>query len=193
LKFPPPETFSPLLPELRMKKAELLVEISNLKTDCAVIRARLQAATPNIGNEHENSVLKLLGKPVLSEALSDHEQLRANQKKIEVRDAAVGVLDKALLKQTRDASNKLIESARSEINRRGSAFANAFAELREKHLEYDDFLDSLENVGASVGQFRLKPNGLDHPKQPSGNYYYGLDEFVRYGFFSQSTLQKVFN
>jgi hypothetical protein len=193
LKFPTSESFAPLLPELRTKRAELLVSISALKTDCAVIRSRLQAATPNIGNQHENSVRKLLGKPVLSEALSDHDQLRANQKEIEVLSAAVSVLDKEILKQTREASDKLIESVKSEIVRLGSAFANAFADLREKHLEYDDFLDSLENVGASVGQFRLKPNGLDHPKQPSGNYYYGLDEFVRCGFFSQSTLQKVFN
>jgi hypothetical protein len=191
-QIPPLDSFDTTLPEMRTKRAEFHIQQSKLRTDCAIIRKRLQASPSNASNEQENKVRQLLGKPPLAETLSDLDQLKANQNELEIIGDAISTLDAEILKRSRGASNKMIEFATPELNRRGSAFANAFDTLRAKHLEYDDFLDSLENAGASIGQFRLKPNGLDHPKQLSGNYFYGLEEFAHHGFFSKSTLQKVF-
>jgi hypothetical protein len=95
------------------------------------------------------------------------------------------------LTETRYANNKLIESVSPEITRLGKKFADAFRDLHAAHLEFDDYIDGLEDVGASVGQFRIRPNGLSHPKDLSGSYAYGLKEFIDSGFFQKSNMPKV--
>jgi hypothetical protein len=127
----------------------------------------------------------------VTESLSDRDQLQANLQKLEVINAAISTLDAEILKQSGLASARMIESVKSEITRLGSAFANAFAELHARHLDFDEYIDSLEEVGASVGQFRIRPNGLSHPKDRSGAYAYGLQEFIDSKFFSASGLPKV--
>jgi hypothetical protein len=58
---PPLDTFSTLLPALRKKRAELHVEISTLKAECAVIRARLNAGATDPGNAQQVRARQLLG------------------------------------------------------------------------------------------------------------------------------------
>jgi division protein CdvB (Snf7/Vps24/ESCRT-III family) len=190
LKLQPFDSFSARLPQLKQKKAEIHVKITNIKSQCAVIRARMQDS-PSPGNEHEIRLREILGETPVAMSLPDPDQLRALQKQLEALNAAVSTIDREMLTETRYANNAFLESVRSEINRLGNAFANAFADLHSRHLEYDQFIDSLEDVGASVGQFRIRPNGLSHPKDLSGSYAYGLREFIDAGFFSQSNLPKA--
>jgi hypothetical protein len=58
---PPLDSFSETLPKLRAKKAELNVEISTLKAECAVIRARLNAGATDPGNAQQVRARQLLG------------------------------------------------------------------------------------------------------------------------------------
>jgi chromosome segregation ATPase len=190
LKLPSLDSFSTRLPQLRQKQAEFHVEITNIKSQCAIIRARMQKS-PNPGNEHEIRLRELLGETPVAVSLADPEQLRALQKELEALTASVSILDREILAETSYANKKLIESVKSEIGRLGSAFANAFAELHARHLEYDQLIDDLEDVVASVGMFRIRPNDLSHPKDRSGAYAYGLQEFIDNKFFSVSNLPKV--
>jgi hypothetical protein len=108
-----------------------------------------------------------------------------------VINGGVSLLDGEILKDTRVANNRLLDSVMPEIVRLGNNFAKAFADLHARHLEFDQYIDLLEEVGASVGSFRIRPNGLSHPKDLSGSYAYGLQEFIEAGFFSRSNLPKV--
>jgi hypothetical protein len=192
MKPPNLESFSDNLTTLRAERNKRFARIQPLKNQCAEIRLRLQSGgTPNPGNQEEVRLRALIGKEPIPLVLPDQEQLNSLLVTINHLNAEISTLDAEILKETRVASNKLIDSQKEEIKRRGSAFANAFAELHARHLEYDQLIDDLEDVGASVGQFRIRPNGLSQPKDRSGAYAYGLIEFIDAGYYSKSSLSKV--
>jgi hypothetical protein len=60
-QIPPLDSFSTLLPALRKKKAELHVEISKRKAECAVIRARLNEGALDPGNAQQIRARQLIG------------------------------------------------------------------------------------------------------------------------------------
>jgi hypothetical protein len=122
---------------------------------------------------------------------ADTDRLPVLLRELEDLNIADNIVNGQIQAESRLAGNKLIESVRPEIMRLGSKFANAFRDLHAAHLEWDDYIDSLEEAGASVGVFRIRPNGLSHPKDMSGSYAYGLREFVDSGFFAARDLPKV--
>jgi hypothetical protein len=190
LTIPPLESFSPRLKLLRAKKAELHVEITTLKAECAVIRARMQDS-PSPGNESENRLREILGETPVVASLPDPEQLRTLQKELEILNAAVSTVDAAILAETRIASNKMLEAVKPEVTRLGNNFAKAFLALREEHLQYVEFVDKLDDAGGNVSAIRITPNGLSDPRDRSSNYAYGLREFAEAGFISHSVVPKV--
>jgi hypothetical protein len=124
--------------------------------------------------------------------LPDTEQLIANHRELEDLYAADARNDAKKVKEEREANIRLIESVKPELTRLGNKWANAFLECHGAHLDFDNFIDALEDAGASVGQFRIRPNGLSHPKDRSGNYFYALQEFVDSGFLKTSNMPKAF-
>jgi hypothetical protein len=122
---------------------------------------------------------------------ADTERFTQLLRELDDLNIAEKIVDSAIQTETRLAGNKLIESVTPEITRLGKKFADAFHELHAAHLEFDEYVDGLEDVGASVGQFRIRPNGLSHPKDLSGSYAYGLKEFIDSGFFSKANMPKV--
>jgi hypothetical protein len=122
---------------------------------------------------------------------SDPERLTQLLRELEDLNIAEKIVEGTTQTETRLAGNKLIEFASVEITRLGKKFADAFRDLHAAHLDFDDYIDGLEDVGASVGQFRIRPNGLSHPKDLSGSYAYGLKEFIDSGFFSKSNMPKA--
>jgi vacuolar-type H+-ATPase subunit D/Vma8 len=61
MRLPTLDSFSPRLKLLRAKKAELHVEITTLKAECAILRARMQKGTADPGNSQEYRARQLLG------------------------------------------------------------------------------------------------------------------------------------
>ena len=57
----PLDSFSTTLPALLAKKAELHVEISKRKAECAVIRARLNEGARDPGNAQQVRARQLIG------------------------------------------------------------------------------------------------------------------------------------
>jgi hypothetical protein len=55
------ETFSTRLVALREKRAQLHVEISKRKAECAIIRERMQKSALNPGNAQEQRAMRLIG------------------------------------------------------------------------------------------------------------------------------------
>ena len=193
MKLPSLDSFSERRAVLKSERNKRLEAIKPLKNECAEIRLRLQSGgEPNMGNADEVRLRALLGHDPIALVLPDPQRLNELLIKLNTLNAEISALDAEILKDTREASNKLIEHIKSDIDRLGSKFANAFRDLHAAHLEYERFIDSVEDVGANVGQFRIKPNGLSHPMDRSSNYYYGLLEFTEAGFFSKSDMPKVF-
>jgi hypothetical protein len=122
----------------------------------------------------------------------DAERLPQAQREIEDLDVAVKFIDGQIQTETRIACNKLYEAVKSEVTRLGSIFAKAFLALHAAHLEFDQYVDKLEDAGGNTSTLRIRPNGLSHPRDLSGGYWYGLRDFIDAGFFSKSDLPKVF-
>jgi hypothetical protein len=190
MNLPTLDSLSPRRAQLRAKKAQLHVNISDLKSQCAVIRARMQDS-PSPGNEHENRLRQILGETPMVVSLPDPDQLRTLQKELEILNAAVSTVDAAILAETRTASNLLLEAVRPEVNRLGSKFAKAFLALRQEHLEYVELVDKIDDAGGNVSALRITPAGLSDPRDRCGNYSYGLREFAEAGFISKSVAPRV--
>jgi hypothetical protein len=184
------DSYRERLPQLRTKRAELHVENTQDKAQCAIIRQRM-AEAPDPGNANERRVAEILGNQPVAVELPDAEQLLALQKKIEARNAAISILDSEIQKEERLASNALIESVMPEIKRRGTAFAKSCADMHGADLAFDEYLDELEGAGANVGQFRIRLNGMGSPRDLSGSYAFGLNEFIDAGYFFKSNMPKV--
>jgi hypothetical protein len=190
---PPLDSFSTTLQENRVTRGECLAEISKRKLECASIRARLQSASPDPGNERLNRVNALLGRSTAPVVQPDEARLQTLLVEIQDLQNAVSVIDRQIETEEQAASRKLIQSEWPEITRLGNKYGNAFVAFHAAHLEFDEHLDRLENVGAAIGQFRVRPNGISSPKDASGSYFYGLREFIEMKFLSKSDMPKVFN
>jgi hypothetical protein len=190
LKIPQLDSFAPRLGLLRSKRAELFVSINDLKSKCAVIRARMQGS-PSPGNEHENRLRQILGETPTVVSLPDPDQLRTLQKELEILNAAVSTVDAAILAETRTASNLLLEAVKPEVTRLGNNFAKAFLALRAEHLKYVELVDLIDDAGGDVSALRITPAGLSDPRDRCGNYSYGLREFAEANFISKSIAPKV--
>jgi hypothetical protein len=122
---------------------------------------------------------------------ADPERLTQLFRELDDLNIADKIVDGTIQTETRLASNKLIETVSDEIQRLGNKFGKAFVDLHSASLEYDRFIDSLEETGANVGQFRIRPNGSSHPTDRSGNFFYAIKEFIDSKFLSQSDMPKV--
>jgi hypothetical protein len=122
---------------------------------------------------------------------SDPDHLTQLLRELDDLNMAEKIVEDAIQTETRLAGDKLIESVSSEIQRLGNKFGKAFVDLHSACLEYDRFIDSLEETGVNVGQLRIRPNGLSHPADRSGNFFYAINEFIDSKFLSQSDMPKV--
>jgi hypothetical protein len=190
LKIPSLDTFSPRLKTLRSKRADIHIEIQNKRTECAVIRARMQK-TPDPGNEHDVRLRKILGEEPVTVRLPDADRLKELLTELDALNAAMGTVDAAILNETRIAGNKLLEAVKPEVTRLGSNFAKAFLALHEAHLQFDQYVSSLEDAGGNVSTLRIRPNGLSHPTDRSSAYFYGVREFIDAKFLSKNDMPKV--
>jgi hypothetical protein len=64
MKIPTLDSFSPRLVQLRAKKAELDVEISQRKAECARIRERMNKGACDPGNAQQHRARQLIGELV---------------------------------------------------------------------------------------------------------------------------------
>jgi hypothetical protein len=151
----------------------------------------MQKNNPHPGNDNEVRVRKLLGEEPVATTLPDQERLWQLLTELEDLGGATGVIDSAIVTETRIASNLLLEAVKPELLRFGGKFANAFLTLRAEHLEYNKLVDAIEDAGGNISTLRVRPNGLSDPLDLSGNYPHGLREFADAGYISRSQAPKA--
>jgi hypothetical protein len=143
------DSYSTRLPQLRAKLAELHVENTQDKAQCAVIRQRM-AQAPDPGNERERRVAEILGGRSTAVELPDSDKLHAVLKRIEARNAAISILGSEIQKEERLASNAMIEELGPEIVQSGKQFAKGYLALRDLHLTHVKLVDAIEEAGGTA-------------------------------------------
>jgi hypothetical protein len=128
----------------------------------------------------------------MSVILADPQRISQLQGEIQDFGAADNIVDSEIQTETRLAGNRLYEAVKPEVMRLGKKFAEAFRDLHSAHLEFDNYVNRLEDAGGNVSALRIRPNGLSHPMDRSSSYYYGLIEFIDAGFFTKGDMPKAF-
>jgi hypothetical protein len=118
---------------------------------------------------------------------------RLSQLQCEIQDfgAALGIVEGRTQNEERIAGNKQREAVQPEIDRLGNIYANAFLATHTAALDYDSFVNRLEDAGGNISTLRLSPAGLMGPSDRNSQFAYGLKEFIDSGFFLKSNMPKV--
>ena len=124
---------------------------------------------------------------------ADPERLGQLLRELEDLNIAEKIIGGQIQNEEQQAGKKLIDSQKEEIKRRGNRWAKAYVDVHPAHLDYEELIDALEDAGASVGHLRIRPNGVSHTHDRSGNYFYAIQEFIEAGFLSKGDMPKVLN
>jgi hypothetical protein len=185
----PLDFYSPKLPQLRNKRADLYATVARHKAECAEIRGRLRHA-PLAGNDQENRIRALIGETApQATTVSDAERLDQLLRDLTDLNAAVLIIDAQIEAETRHASVKLCEAAGSEHSALARKFATKMIELHAAEVAYVQFLDSVENTGASLTSLARMPRSfLGSALDSSGGYHHFLKECVEAGHIGRSAV-----
>jgi hypothetical protein len=122
---------------------------------------------------------------------ADPERLGQLLRELEDSNLAENIINGKIQTEERIAGNKLYESVKPEVTRLGKRFAEAFLATRDTHLEYETFVNRLEDAGGNVSALRISPAGLVNPSERNSIYAYGARELSEAGFLPNSDVQKV--
>jgi hypothetical protein len=190
MKIPTPIELHPRLTELESKRNTLHIERTAKVAEAAIIRARIQKS-PSNGNVAENRVRVILGESPLPDSAPDMTRLEQLLLELNDLNRAIGILDGAIQKEKTVASRLVLNAVKPHVTILGTTFAKAFLDLHAAHLDYNKYIDAVENVGVSVSGLRVCPNGVGFPTDLSGQYSYGIRDFIDAGFLQTSDMPKV--
>ncbi|SDE12223.1 hypothetical protein SAMN05216337_102060 [Bradyrhizobium brasilense] len=191
MTIPKPTELNPRIAELENKRNGLHAEKTAKVAEAAIIRARIQTA-PSKGNAADNRVRAILGEAPLPDA--DPDMPRLDKLLLELSDLnkAIGILDSEIRNQ-RDIGSRLVcASVKPEVTERAKAFAAALLDLHAAHLEYDRYLDEIENTGTNISSLnRVFLSFLGASRDPCGGYHYSAREFVDAGIIARSDMPEA--
>jgi hypothetical protein len=186
------DSHSETLPALRTKREEYLGEISTRKIECAAIRTRLNQASPESGNDHENRVNALLGRPTAPVKQPDAERLQILLMELNDLQCAVSAVDAAIHTEIRKASVRLCDSKKDEHATFAKAVAQSVIDLQKAHANYVTFIDAINDTGAvTTSLMPIFPTYLGSPFDSSGLYHWTLKEFREGGFVSLKSIPEA--
>jgi hypothetical protein len=182
---------TPRLTELVSKRNAELVEKTTMIAEIASIRARMAKESLGDGNAADNRVRAILGEPLQPETSPDISKLEEMLREVTVRNKTIAILDGLITTEKAVASRLLCEAQKPEVTKRGKAFAKALVALHAAQLDYHDLFDKIQDTGASTGSLpHVFINGLGDAKDRSGQYWYGMKEFIEAGYLPPSELPK---
>ena len=190
MKIPNPTVLNPRIGELEAKRTPLHAEKSAKVAEAAIIRARIQQS-PSSGNAAENRVRAILGEAPLPDAAPDMSRLEQLLLELNDLNKAIAIIESKIREEKIVASRMVLDAVKPDVGRLGTTFAKAFLELHAAHLGFNKFIDAIEDVGVSVTALRLCPNGVGFPTDLSGQYMYGIRDFIDAGFLQKSDMPKV--
>ena len=190
-KIPRPEELNPVIRENQSLRSALHVEGAAIRAEVATINARMRD-TPNPGTAVANRIRAKLGQALLPDTEPDLEMIKKLRINLHDVNSAIAILDSEIEKEKVIASRLVCKAVKSEVDRLGKSFAAAFASVYFSHSEYIEFLDKVEDTGASVASLgRVWPSALGHPRDKSGAYYYGFKEFLEGGLIEKNAIPQA--
>lgn len=183
---------NPRVSELEGKMVALNAARAVRVSETATIRERLQNS-PSVGNKADNRVRRILGETVEPEAEPDTSRLAQLLSELTDINSAIGQTHASLRNEHDIASKMVCNSMLPEVTKKGKAYGNALVALHKANTEYNELIDSIENTGASVGSLnRVWLTALGSPCDMSGQYMYGLRDFVDAGLLAKADLPVAF-
>jgi hypothetical protein len=189
-KIPTPTELHPRIAELESKRNKLQTDRTAKVAEAAIIRARIQEA-PDTGNAADNRVREILGEAPLADSAPDMPRLE--QLLIELNDLnrALGILDNEIRNQKNIGSRMVCEAVKADVTKRAQAFAQALIDLHAANIEYDRYLDEIENTGTNISSLnRVFLSYIGGAHDPCGGYHYSLRDFVDAGVITRSEMPK---
>jgi hypothetical protein len=191
MKIPTPAELHPRIVELVSKRNILQAQKAAKVSEAAIIRARIQNA-PSNGNEDENRVRAILGEAPVPTTAPDMERLDELLKDIHALNSAIGILDNEIHNQRNIGSRLVCEAIQPEVTKRAKAFAKALIDLHAANIEYDSYLDEVENTGTNISSLnRIFLSYLGSARDPCGAYHYSMRDFVDAGYLERSEMPKA--
>ena len=171
------EDVNPALAPAQADTNTASARITELRADTAIRVARVQAGRPEGGNQEENKRRHILGQTRLPEVLPDEEQINKNREQLTILIAAMPSLAGIVQREKDRASAQLCTQVAGEHTALVKDIASRLSALHASHVRYVEFLDSLENVGASTTSLRpIWPTAIGHPRDSSGMYHWTFKE-----------------
>ncbi|MGY4502383.1 hypothetical protein ACVWYH_006340 [Bradyrhizobium sp. GM24.11] len=191
MKIPKPTEVHPIIVELETKRNNLNAEKASKVAGAAVVRARLQTS-PSTGSAAENKLRATLGQPLVPDDGPDLQRLQVLLEELNVINAALNKLD-GLIQKERDVGSRMVcEAVRPEVTKRAKAFANTLLAFHAAHLDYDRYLDDIENTGTNISSLnRIFLSYIGSPRDSCGGYHYSLRDFVDAGIISRSDMPQA--
>jgi hypothetical protein len=191
MKIPTPAELHPRLTELEAKRTTLHAEKTGKVAEAAIIRARIQES-PSNGNAADNRVRAILGEAPLPESAPDMPRLEQLLTELNDLNRAIGILDHEIQSQRNIGSRLVCEAVKPDVTKRAQTFAKALIDLHAAHIEYDRYLDEVENTGTNISSLnRVFLNYLGSSRDPCGGYHYSMREFVDAGIIARSDMPQA--
>lgn len=199
-KFPRPEDVSPKFVELRENAARIGREIDDLRhrqralADAGAIRNDAKG-DGRVDVAAEARVAKILGRqPLKREPGPDIEKdIRAIDRDIKDREAALAVLDREIDRERRVASAIIMQRLEPQYRELISHICKSLLQLHDANRRYNAFADHINNGGIDwSGINGMPPWFLGHPNNPDGNMARYLREAVEGGFMKLSEFPAEF-
>ena len=174
-----PKTLEELHQPLSVANDELnnqSARVAALRSDTAIRVARIQSNRPEPGNQEENKLRDVLGQTRLPDVLSDVEQVTKNRIELTILTNGMPMRLSAVQREKDVASSKLCDLVASDHRELVKDVASSFSALHGSLTRYFDFLDAIENTGASTTALRpVFPTGF-HPRDASGAIHWAIKE-----------------
>jgi hypothetical protein len=185
-KPPRPEDVYPPLREELKKDTELSLSLPPLMTQAMVARAQEREDAGTSGNTaEENRIRELMGQPPLLN-VSNKSELQTVLQKIQDIKVARGRIAGRIQKERAIASRMVCDEVRDDVDKLGTAFADAFVALYAAQNAYHSYLEKIQDTGASIGSLpHIFITGLGSAKDKSGTFVYGMKDFIEAGYLSE--------
>lgn len=185
------EDLNPLLAPAITERDKESTIISALTADTMTRLARVRANRPDPGNRDENQRREVLGLGRLPDVLSDPEEIEKNRIELTIRRNKMPILCDAVQKQKDIASKLLCEEVAPDHTAHVKDVNKNLSGLHGSLTRYFDFLNNVENTGASTTALSpIFPTGL-HPRDTSGIFHWTFKEMRENGHISMREIPEA--
>jgi hypothetical protein len=175
---------NPKLKQLEDRKVALDARKAALIEECTHLRQAIRDGQN--GSDSERRVKQIIAGEIPTNATPLTEELNSVLVELNDVNSALGTLDALVQNERRVASRAACDLVRPEVDKSAKAFAAAYVNLYNTHVEYENTLESVERQGVNISSLnRIWLSSLGSVHDPSGSYHYCFEDFISSGALSK--------